>query len=177
MKSRKARQSDYSFIKKVYQESFPLLERQPLWLLWYRQSPNWAECQIFENEFVEKVGFAYIVHHEESCVIQYLAVCSQYRSKGYGSKILQHLQSHLPYRTIWIEIESLHIPSHNITERQRRESFYLRHGFKKSGFISHYVVSFDLLVYGDHMDIAQYVNITRKFLLGLYTPRIERIPL
>ncbi len=79
-------------------------------------------------------GFAYLAVTRKLIFIMFFAVDENVRSKGYGGRILAELSSMFPTRKIIVSIECCDIEAKDIEHRKRRKQFYLRNGFKETGF-------------------------------------------
>lgn len=64
----------------------------------------------------------------------FFAVERSLRSKGYGSAILREIQSRYPDKKIIISIESCDESAPDIVLRKRRKAFYLRNGYRETGY-------------------------------------------
>ena len=65
----------------------------------------------------------------------FFAVDEKLRSKGYGSTILQEIQKKYPKKKIIISIEPCDENAPDIETRKRRKDFYLRNGYKETGYM------------------------------------------
>lgn len=54
------------------------------------------------------------------------------RDKGYGSRILQTIQTAHPDQAILVDIETIHEHIDNREQRVRRKAFYLRNGYQET---------------------------------------------
>lgn len=88
----------------------------------------------YENE--DLLGYSYFIKSKQTIVMDYLAVNSEYRNKGLGSKFISIIKSEFSkqYLALIAEVEN---PRYSDNEkdkynRERRISFYINNGFKLS---------------------------------------------
>lgn len=118
-------------VQTLYTEAFPEDERIPFGTLCNRaQMKNvhfnaWFDGTIF-------CGMTYTLSIDDFCYVLYLAISSNVRSHGYGTKILDALKVH--YASLALDIEPVVADAPNYDQRVRRLAFYKRNGFKPSGY-------------------------------------------
>ncbi len=131
---------DEKEICKIYEEhvkiDFPPEELKPLpMILTLKKQEIYCCYGLYDNE--EFVAYAFFAKPEtiDYLLLDYLAVCKNYRSKRYGSRFLKLLQKELKdYQGILFEVES-GVDSKTEKEKQiceRRIAFYLRNGLTKT---------------------------------------------
>lgn len=113
--------------------------------------------EIYDGE--KKAGFISIFEYEDSAYLLYFAVIPELRNKGLGTASLKKLCEEAGDKRIVLDIE-------RVTEGQdsgiksRRRYFYLRNGFKETGFYSHfYGVDYEYLVHGKAMDSQVFMSL------------------
>ena len=85
-------------IKQIYFEAFPKKERMPFPMMM-------AMSKLWNTEFLgfydgnTLCGFVYLAHNRKIVFVMFFAVDKLLRSKGYGSDILQNIQSKYPEKT------------------------------------------------------------------------------
>lgn len=84
----------------------------------------------------ELVGYAYFIKSKDSILMDYLAVNSKYRCRGFGSRFIELIEEKFKgeYSSLLAEVEN---PKYSLDEddksnRQRRIDFYIKNGFKLS---------------------------------------------
>lgn len=82
-----------------------------------------------QNQFV---GFSYVIQQPKINFLFYLAVHDQFRSQGYGGRILNWLQAKYEDTPLVLEAEALDDQADNREQRERRFRFYQTHGFNDS---------------------------------------------
>lgn len=117
--------------KKQMQNDFPVSEIKPL-----ERINSLFQRGLYEGYglFWEKeiIGYAFLTTAKDSewKLLDYFAVCSKYRSNGYGSKFLTMLKEGLKKenaKALLIEIESIESSTSKCEEqiRKRRRKFYM----------------------------------------------------
>ena len=125
-------------IFKEYKKIFPRLERKLYMTL--KKSYNQHITDIIEIIEEEKfVGFIItnFQKHNPYVQLEYIAILSEYRNKGYGTNAIKLLKElYKEYDGIFIEIEKTGEASSDEENqiRQRRAKFYEKLGFHKMGF-------------------------------------------
>ena len=127
MKLIKASQQAYVQLKKLYTEAFPENERAPFWLLRRRAEQGRAEFwSLMDGEMW--AGMAYVVRHQDMAYLFYLAVDSQARGKGYGTKAIEALKEHYKGCRLFLALETLDKTAENYEQRVKRHAFYEKCG-------------------------------------------------
>ena len=86
----------------------------------------------------EPVGFFAVRKYGSMRYLAYFAVASSRRSSGIGSRALRSLIGYYPDCQIVVEFEAPDNDSENNEIRRRRRDFYLRNGFKETGWYRFY---------------------------------------
>lgn len=120
-------------IKRIYFEAFPRQERMPFFMM-VAMSKLWNTQFLSFYDGDEPCGLIYLAHNKKLVFVMFLAVEQRLRSKGYGSSILQHIQSIYPNKKIIISIEPCEADAPDIQIRQKRKAFYLRNGYQESSY-------------------------------------------
>ena len=118
---------DIDTVFKLYEYSFPENERMDKKFL-LRDDIEEKEILAFYEDNVF-FGFCMLLSYKNITHILYFATIPSIRNKGYGSKILEYLQSFKPNNSILADIEK---PNIDNDQRTRRKEFYLRNSFKES---------------------------------------------
>lgn len=113
---------------------FPEEERKPLSSILNLMQRNIYLCYgLFEKQ--ELRAYAYFIVNQDLLMLDYFAVCRQYRNGGYGSRFLSLLKRECSdFRGVILEVES---PDYAADERSfdrcnRRIRFYQRNGVMKT---------------------------------------------
>ena len=79
-------------------------------------------------------GLIFLASNRKIVFVMFFAVDECLRSKGYGSFILQQIRNKYPDKKIIITIEPCDDNAPDIGLRKRRKLFYLRNGYKETGY-------------------------------------------
>lgn len=159
-------------IKRIYFESFPKKERMPFPMMV-------AMSKLWNTEFLgfydanTLCGFVYLAHNSKIVFVMFLAVDKALRSKGYGSVILQYIQNKYPEKKIIISIEPCDKDAANIKLRTRRKEFYMRNGYKETGYMMKLngVVQ-EIIISNGEFDKKQFRTFFAVYSNGTVWPRI-----
>lgn len=121
-------------IKHIYLEAFPKKERMPFPMM-VAMSKLWNTQFFSFYDDVVPCGFIYLASIGKIVFVMFFAVDKALRSKGYGSAILQNIQSKYPEKKIIISIEPCDKDVPDIELRARRKDFYMRNGYKETGYM------------------------------------------
>lgn len=165
---------DYERVMDIYQEAFPENEKIPVWFLRMMAKRKCIEFQAFYDEHTF-CGFAYLIHHENTTFVLYLATDTKIRSKGYGKKILQWISDAYPSNNIALNIETVDKQYDNYEQRLRRARFYLKNDFQQTGFILNDKKNvYDVLYKGAHFSQEEYEKLMKKFTFGFTPVKLEK---
>lgn len=170
------KKQQWSEIKEIYMEAFPKCERKPFFLL--RQSIKRKKAVLaVAAEENQLLGFTVFVVYKDMVMIDYLAVSSKIRSRGTGSRILEHICGQFPDKKIVLLIERVDDMAENCQQRTARRRFYLKNGFTSSGiFITGAGGDMEVLNYGGTVSQEEYMDLQR-YALGKLFFRLSRIQL
>ena len=100
---RKLKRNNITKFKKLYKDSFPENERKPYWLMIYLKYKG--KMELFElSEDGVFCGLFVTVVCGELVLVDYLAVCSEFRGGGIGSKAIRLAREKYFGRKIFLEI-------------------------------------------------------------------------
>lgn len=135
----------YNDILEIYKNSFPEIERFPMWLLRIMSHLKGINFIAFHDEDI-LCGFSYFFVNEETVFILFLAVNDKIRSKGYGSQIISWIKDTYPNRNIFLDVEKPDENSENNHQRLKRIQFYQRNGIFETGhFFTYDNVTYEIL--------------------------------
>lgn len=118
-------------------------------------------------------GFIYMAVKEDIIFIMFIAVDKNLRSKGYGSEILNEVQSLYPDSKIIISIERCDIGTENIDDRIRRKQFYIKNGYTDTGyFIKLSNIEQEILIKNGIFDKNEFSIFLKKYSNGSMKPKI-----
>ena len=127
-------QEDVNKISDLLYEAFPEVERLPLDLLFDKANLDGVDFLAIYDED-NFIGFTYLITRENLTYVQYLAIDSHSRSKGYGSLILSRIKEKYYDNQLTLNIEVLNKSATNYEQRVNRKNFYLRNGYESSGLL------------------------------------------
>ena len=107
-------------VKRIYFDSFPKKERIPFPIMILLSKITHTDFLAFYDKNILS-GFVYLSAIENITFIIFFAVDKNVRSKGYGSKILEEVQSLYPNNKIVISIERCDVEAPNLNDRIRRK--------------------------------------------------------
>lgn len=125
---------NYLAVIHLYKEAFPKANRIPTFLLRYRLRKGKEGFNvIYEKD--SWIGLVYFTHHRDIVFVHFLAISERYRSRGYGSLVLEALGNAFSDKRIVLNIEEIDEQADNLIQRRRRKAFYEKNGFVSTGFI------------------------------------------
>jgi GNAT superfamily N-acetyltransferase len=171
LKTLKKGTSEFYKFKKLYYKEFPSYERSPLWFLFFKSKfENVEFYSITENE--TWIGFIYLVTNNDLLFILYLAVDIQ--GKGFGSEILTKIKDLYPDHRIILTIEKPEEKAKNNEQRIKRKQFYIKNGFKESGYtVRQNKVSLEFLKYGETFILDEYNELMGRYVGKLIWPIVK----
>ncbi|RRJ64635.1 N-acetyltransferase [Paenibacillus oralis] len=117
------RLKEYEQIKELI-----ISERFPMWFLLWKARSNFADfLALYDDD--RFVGVTYLVTSRDLTFVMYLAIDGEIRSKGYGKKALETIQSQHPGNRIILNIEAIEESADNYEQRVKRKFFYTKNGF------------------------------------------------
>lgn len=151
-------------VKDLYLTAFPKYERYPFWLLKYKAKKTNSDFFAIYND-KEYIGLLYLIYYKDIVYIFYFAIEPAQQSKGYGSMILQQLQTMYKDRRLFLNIEKVDSSTANHKERLKRKKFYERNGFKNANFeIENKHVAYEILYNGEEVYEVEYYALYEAYL-------------
>lgn len=89
-----------------------------------------------ENRFV---GFMVVQLYRSIAYLFFLAISPDCRSRGYGSRAIETLKEKYPNKKQVVDFEMPDETAANHSQREIRRNFYLRNGYKETGFFLSYL--------------------------------------
>lgn len=143
----------YNEMKELYLEAFPKYERKPFSLMQATQEKGVVDMWSIMDEDTF-VGMAITMKDKDLVLLDYFAIKSEFRGKGYGSKVLQMLYEQYKGSRFFLEIESTKVDCQNKVQRESRKAFYLRNGLQEVGL--------EAGVFGTEMELLSH-NVSLNF--------------
>ena len=159
---------DMEVLERINEEAIPENERNSL----DDMIATGAEVLgIYEEN--EPVGFMAIRKYRLIVYLAYLAVRADLRSRGTGSRALRELIRQYPDSQIVAEYEVPEEPDNPDAIRTRRKHFYLRNGFRETGWFAYYdETEFEIACAGQLYDPEAF----QDFVAYLWTIVSDHIP-
>lgn len=163
---------DYQKYKALQKRAFPKEEQYPFWILRFLALRKGVDYLAhYDHDMF--CGISYTSGTEHMLYVLYLAVNDEIRSKGYGTKMLQHLQETSGKKEITLNIEPLDKNVANYEQRVRRMEFYRRNGFSDTGYrLVDVTGTYVVLSTAATFDVAEYEKAIRRIGMNLYQPKI-----
>ncbi len=120
--------------KEIYLSAFKKEERMPFWLMLV-MAKMWNTRFYSFRDKDTVCGFIYMAMSGKMIFIMFFAVDENLRQKGYGSRILEKIQSMYPEHKIIISIERCDVEAKDIEQRIKRKKFYLKNGYMETGYL------------------------------------------
>ena len=146
-------------IYQLYQEAFPDYEKKPFWLIWLKNKQGRADVWYIVEEGAF-IGLGITMSAPGRVLLDYFAIESSMREKGYGSKALKALQEQYADQHFFLEIESVYDDCDNVEQRLRRKQFYLRNGMTEMKMMVHlFGTDMEVLGHGCQLDFESYAAV------------------
>lgn len=164
---------DIDIISSLYETAFPDDEKAPFSSLIERSKKETVDfIGYYDND--KFIGFTYLIHDFDLHYIFYFAIVNELRNQGYGTEILNILKEKYKDETIFFEIETIDENADNYHERKRRKDFYLRNGFKESGFGYYFYVDYEVMIYGSKIEPDRWHDMFITFSNGFVDVEFKR---
>ena len=136
------RLTEFAQVKRLYKsrlrKDFARSERKPLSAMRKTWNAGAYLCYgLFDGE--EIAGYAFFVRRERAYLLDYLAIAAECRGAGAGTAFLRQLAECLPDADcVLVEVEDPERAPDGAArlQRERRERFYLRCGYRETGLRS-----------------------------------------
>lgn len=115
--------SEYIRLFHLYEQAFPRSEKKPISMILRMSKLGKSDLWYFEEDG-KFLGLAITINGAEMVLVDYFAVNSKERSRGYGERMLKLLMAHYSPRSIFLEIEIPYEWADNYSDRVRRRRFY-----------------------------------------------------
>lgn len=147
----------YNQVKNIYFESFPKEERYLSFKeLVYNSMMNKAQMYCLIDE--EKAqGFIYNILCDDMVFVLYIAVNSNKRSSGYGSKLIKWCLEKYKDKKIYLNIDEVDNKFEDYEVRLKRLNFYIKNNFKMTEYISvEEECNFNILSNTEDINVEEY---------------------
>lgn len=161
-------------VKEIYTSSFLKEDRMPFWLMLLMEKKTNTDFISFHDEDI-LCGFVYMATIENLTFLLFFAVDENKRSKGYGSRILDKIQSIYPNNKIIISIERCDVEEKDIEQRLRRKKFYANNGYIETGYIVELAnKKQEILIKNGEFDKVEFIKFFKKYSNGTMKPKVWR---
>lgn len=110
--------------------------------------------------------------YEDLAYLFFLAISPSFRSKGYGSRAIQWLKTHYPDKKHVVDFEMLDESASNSAQREKRRRFYLRNGYKETGFFLSYLgVYYEVFCMDDDFDTEAFKKMMSTIQVKDFDPK------
>mgnify|MGYP000928895881 CR=1 FL=1 len=162
-------------IKEIYKSSFPKGDRMSFIMMLIMAKMSSTEFISFHDKDT-LCGFVYMSTIENLTFVMFLAVDENIRGKGYGSFILEKIQSMHTNSKIIVSIERCDQEAKDIKQRLKRKKFYINNGYKETG----YLVELgnkkqEILIKNGEFNKEEFFLIFMKYSNGTMKPKILKI--
>ena len=163
---------DKKKIKELFKASFPKEERMPFWLMYIMTKISSTELLSFYDENIF-CGFIYMATIDKITFIIYLVVEEDIRSKGYGSAVLNEIQSMYEDNKLIVYID-IADEAQDSDQRLKRKKFYINNGYKETNYLVNStkdVIQEILIKNGDFIE-EEFIQFFKKYTNGIMKPKI-----
>lgn len=143
-------------VYRLYRSAFPRCERKPFRMIvsMWKKGKTDVWCCKWQGRFA---GFATTINDERLVLLDYLAIGSELRGKGIGSRMLDVLKQAYPGWGLFVEIESPFEAAPDARERRQRKRFYETNGMQPAGVMAGvFGVKMELLCWNCRVDFERY---------------------
>lgn len=159
MELKQAEEKDLLMVRRLYETSFPRVERKPFSrILRNCRKGRMEVLVIWEN--LSFVGFFVTALCGELVLVDYFAVSAAKRNQGIGGNALGLLRQQYPAKKIFLEIESTDEKAGNAAQREKRKAFYLENGMKETGMVWR--------LFGVPMEILSFSSLSKAEIIQMY---------
>lgn len=118
------------------------------------------------------VGFIAVRTYKQLAYLFFLAIDSNLRSNGYGSKAIRTLLELYPGKHQVVDMEMIDESARNNEQRMKRRSFYLRNGYLPTGhFLSYLGVDYEILCMDEDFDFRTFKEMMSMLKIEGFVPR------
>lgn len=153
-------------LKQLYKEAFSKNERVPFWILKIiSKKKNVKLYGIYDgNKFI---GLTNIICYKDITYVFYLAIDSNIRGRGYGTRVLDLLKQKYKNNRILLNVEEIDQNSNNYEQRIKRKKFYEKSGFYDLNYkIEEFGEKYEMLCYSKDKKIVskeEYMEIMKSY--------------
>ena len=152
-------------------EAFPPEEYlAPSKLVEMAEADNFDFLALTDNDTF--VGFMVVQIYGNLAYLFFLAIDSNCRSKGYGSRAIETLKAEYPGKKQVVDFEMLDDTAANFEQREKRRKFYLRNGYRETGlFLSYLGVDYEVFCMDEEFEPEVFKAMMRTIRVSGFNPR------
>lgn len=165
-------------VKDIYTSSFAKEDRMPFWLMLVMAKTKSTDfLSFYDNDTL--CGFVYMATVENLTFVMFFAVDQNSRSKGYGSGVLEEIQSIYPDNKIIVSIERCDVDAADIKQRLRRKKFYTSNGYTDTGYLVELAKNKtqEVLIKNGEFDSDEFILFFKKYSNGTMKPKLFKTEL
>ena len=152
-------------------EAFPPEEYiSPEELIKMAEGDNFDFWGLFDEE--RFVGFMAVMLYQDLCYLFFLAIAKELRGQGYGAQALALLLTRYPHKHQVVDMEQLEPGASNESQREIRRAFYLRNGYRPTGYgLTYLGVDYEILCVGPSFDFEAFQGLMKQIRISGFKPR------
>lgn len=118
------------------------------------------------------VGFVVVQIYKKMVYLFFLAIENSLRSKGYGKSIINLLKEMYPNYQNVVDFEMVDSKSKNYEQRKRRRNFYLKNGYKETGYFLNYLdVDYEIFSMDENFDVDEFKELLSCLKIEGFNPK------
>jgi len=162
---------DMDKVTKLALEAFPPEEYlSPVKILEMSGKCNLDFFAIYNKD--KFIGFTVVKPYKTMSYLFFLAVDRSFRGQGYGSKIIQKIKEIYPDYSHVVDFEMIDKNASNYNQRVKRKEFYLKNGYKETGyFLSYLGVNYEIMSMDDNFDINLFKELISTIKIKGFKPK------
>lgn len=163
--------ADYGKIEKLAKEAFPLAEYlAPSIMVQMAKSPDFDFLALYDE--TQFVGYITVKKYGDMSYLFFLAIDSESRAHGYGSRAIETLKALYPNTQQVVDMEMLDETADNAQQRKRRRNFYLRNGYKPTEhFLSYFGMDYEILCMDESFDFRKFQQMMKHLAVPGFRPK------
>lgn len=157
-------------VNTLAKETFPPQEYlAPSKLVEMAEADDFDFLALTENSsFVE---FIAVRIDQNLAYLFFLAIVPSYRSKGYGSRVIETLKVRYLDKKQVVDFEMLDDTANNYRQRQKRREFYLRNGYRETGmFLTYLGVNYEVFCMDQDFDPEKFIKMMETIQIDGFDP-------
>lgn len=113
-----------------------------------------------------------VMLYQDLCYLFFLAIAKELRGQGYGAQALALLLTRYPHKHQVVDMEQLEPGASNESQREIRRAFYLRNGYRPTGYgLTYLGVDYEILCVGPSFDFEAFQGLMKQIRISGFKPR------